>query len=299
MKTFATAYLIRLRGLGLLLALLGAAAAGVSGCSKNDAAPAADQDAVATIKVGTSATLGSYLTDANGNALYFFARDVDGSNTCTSATCQPQWPVYYEPNLKVPHALRAEDFGTKTTADGRTQTTYKGWPLYYYAPLSNGTNTREAAGLTSGNGVGSVWHVVHPNYSVVLASKLVEDKTTHVISNKTYLTDGIGRTLYFFAKDDSSPATQATNCTGNCATVWPAMYLGTPTVPSTLHGSDFATIAREPTTTSGAYGGTTFRTQLTYKGHPLYYYAGDNATRGHVEGHNLLESGDVWTVATP
>ena len=255
---------------------------------------------MATVKVGTSATLGPYLTDAAGNALYFSARDVDGANTCTSAACRPMWPVYYNAALKVPKSLRAEDFATQTTADGRPQTTYKGWPLYYYAPPANGANTREAPGLTGGNGVAGIWHVLNPNYGVVLASKLVEDQTTHVVAAKTYLVDARGRTLYVFAKDNASPATQATNCTGGCAAVWPALYLSAPALPSTLRPADFGALTREQAPITGPYGTTTStREQLTYKGRPLYYYAGDNAARGRAEGHHFFESGDYWYVAAP
>jgi predicted lipoprotein with Yx(FWY)xxD motif len=296
----APSFLTRVWFIGLCLALAASLSAGLVACKK-ESTPEVDQDAVATVKLANSATLGTYLTDANGNTLYFLARDIDGANTCTSATCMPLWPVYYEANLKVPKALNAADFATKTTADGRQQTTYKGWPLYYYAPATNGVFTREAPGATGGNGVGSIWHVMHPSYGVALASKNVEDKTTHVVATRTYLVDGQGRTLYFFAKDTNAPpATQATNCTGGCAAIWPAVYQSTPAVPSTLKSGDFGTITREPSTNSGPYGTTTAtREQLTYKGRPLYYYAGDAATRGKVEGHDLDDSGDKWFAAAP
>ncbi|GAB3665955.1 SCO0930 family lipoprotein [Hymenobacter agri] len=267
-------------------------------CKKDSTTPAEDPDAVANVKLATSPTLGSYLTDVNGNTLYVFARDVDGTNACTSATCMPLWPVYYEANIKVPKALNAADFATKTTADGRPQTTYKGWPLYYYAPAANGVYTREAPGQTGGNGIGTVWHVLNPGYNVLLASKSVEDKATHVVATKSFLVDGVGRTLYYFAKDNTSPSTQPTNCTGGCAAIWPALYLSSAVAPSSLKSSDFGTITRE-TSTGGAYGGTSTTQQLTYKGHPLYYYAGDAATRGKVEGHDLNDSGDFWYVAAP
>ncbi|UOQ96516.1 hypothetical protein MUN81_14855 [Hymenobacter sp. 5317J-9] len=296
----AHSFLGRFRLVAFWLALLASLGAGVAGCKK-DSTPEIDQDAVANVKLANSATLGTYLTDADGNTLYFFARDVDGTNACTSATCMPLWPVYYQADIKVPRALNAADFSTKTTTDGRPQTTYKGWPLYYYAPAVGGVNTREAPGTTGGNGIGGIWHVVSPNYGVTLASKNVEDKTTHVVASRTYLVDGLGRTLYFFAKDNgATPATQATNCTGNCAAIWPAVYKSAPLVPSTLRASDFGTITREPSTTTGPYGTTTStREQLTYKGRPLYYYAGDGATRGKVEGHNLDDSGDKWFAAAP
>ena len=300
MIQFSNHRLLRFWSVGLGLALLTLLAFGISSCKKDFTTPGDDQDAVANVKVATSATLGTYLTDASGNTLYFFARDVDGTNACTSPGCLPMWPVYYEAAIKVPKALNAQDFATKTTADGRSQTTYKGWPLYYFAPPANGVNTREPAGQTGGNASGSVWHVVNPAYGVVLANKSIEDKTTQTVSTKTYLTDDKGRTLYFFAKDNSSPATQPTNCTGGCAAIWPALYLSAPVVPSSLRASDFGSITRDPSTTTGAYGTTTSsREQLTYKGHPLYYYSGDNATRGHVEGHNFNNSGDLWFVATP
>ena len=295
-----TSFLMRFWFLGLVWVFLGSVGMGVLSCKKDSAAPAEDPDAVANVKLATSGTLGTYLTDASGNTLYFFARDVEGANNCTSATCLPMWPVYYEANVKVPKALKAEDFATKTTADGRQQTTYKGWPLYYYAPPTAGVYTREAAGQTGGNAIGGIWHVVNPSYGVVLASKSVEDKTSHAMTTKTYLTDALGRTLYVFAKDNSSPTTQATNCTGGCAAIWPPVYLSSPTLPSTLLASNFATITREPSTTTGPYGTTSStREQLTYKGRPLYYYAGDKATRGRVEGHNLDDSGDKWFVAAP
>lgn len=297
----ATSHLLRLWSLGLVLAFLGLLSFGVVSCKKDSNPPEEDQDAVANVKLATSAMLGNYLTDANGNTLYFFARDVDGANTCTSATCNPLWPVYYEANVKVPKALKAEDFATKTTTDGRQQTTYKGWPLYYYAPAAAGVFTREAPGATGGNGIGSVWHVVNPGYGVVLASKTVEDKTSHVMASRTYLVDAKGRTLYFFAKDNNAtPTVQATTCTGGCAAIWPAVYLSAPVVPSSLKASDFGTITREPSTTTGPYGTTTStREQLTYKGRPLYYFAADGATRGKVEGHNLDDSGDKWFAAAP
>jgi predicted lipoprotein with Yx(FWY)xxD motif len=291
---------LRLWSVCLGMALLCLLSLLVLGCKKESSATPDDPDAVANVKVATSATLGNYLADAAGSTLYIFARDIDGANSCTSAACSPQWPVYYEATVKVPKGLNAADFATKSTADGRPQTTYKGWPLYYYAPASSGVNTREASGLTGGNAIGGIWHVLNPAYNVLLASKNVEDKATHVMSSKTFLVDGQGRTLYYFGRDNSSPNTQATNCTGGCATTWPALYLSTAVVPSSLRVSDFATITRDPSTATGPYGNTTStREQLTYKGHPLYYYTGDNSTRGHAEGHDFDDSGDKWYVATP
>ena len=45
------------------------------------------------IKLATSTTLGSYLTDAKGNTLYFFANDANGANNCPGS-CTTAWPNF-------------------------------------------------------------------------------------------------------------------------------------------------------------------------------------------------------------
>ena len=53
-------------------------------------------------------------------------------------------------------AAAQEDFGTITREDGEKQTTFRGYPLYYWVN-DNG------AGDTTGNGVKGVWFVVNPD----------------------------------------------------------------------------------------------------------------------------------------
>lgn len=89
------------------------------------------------------------------------------------------------------------------------------------------------------------------------------------------LVDGAGTTLYLFATDPPDTAT----CTGGCAGTWPAMPAS-----DDLHVGDgldddlFTTIAGE----SGP--------QLSFNGHPLYYYAGDSSP-GDTNGQGV---GGVW-----
>ena len=98
------------------------------------------------------------------------------------------------------------------------------------------------------------------------------------------LADSQGRSLYLFEKDTGSKST----CYGACATAWP---------PFTTSGT--------PTAGSGAKAsliGTTTRTdgedEITYNGHPLYYYAGDSKA-GDTNGQDLNQFGASWYVVSP
>ena len=89
------------------------------------------------------------------------------------------------------------------------------------------------------------------------------------------LADAKGFTLYWYAKDTAMTSA----CTGSCATAWPPVT----GMPAAAMGfrlvGKFGTIKRA----NGVL-------QATYKGHPLYTYAGDSAP-GQVKGNGL---GGVW-----
>jgi predicted lipoprotein with Yx(FWY)xxD motif len=92
-----------------------------------------------------------------------------------------------------------------------------------------------------------------------------------------FLTGEDGKTLYLFTPDTTS----ASNCTDKCAASWPPFTLD---AGETVKGGDgvtgtFATIARADGTS-----------QVTYAGHPLYYFGGDKAT-GDTNGEGL---NDKW-----
>ncbi len=275
-------FLARLPALALASLLLSTLL--LSSCKKDETAAAP----APAVQLHSDATLGSFLTDSQGNTLYYFTLDVTGSNNCGTAACDSEWPVFYAPTMSVGAGLNAADFTTGKTAGGLPQTFYKGWPLYYYATPDNGQSVREKPGQTLGEGLNSAWYVVRPDYSVMLAMNGVLNKTTNQATFKSYLIDPQGRTLYTYHGDVAHPTTQATNCTGGCATAWPIFYQAAIKVPSGLKASDFGTLTRS----DGPNGST--RLQTTYKGQPLYYDALDNAVRGKAEG----EAGD-WAVAMP
>jgi predicted lipoprotein with Yx(FWY)xxD motif len=78
-------------------------------------------------------------------------------------------------------------------------------------------------------------------------------------SKGQFLTTADGKTLYTFDSDTNGTS----NCTGNCATIWPP-YLAPNSAQSSLP-LDVSTISR-------ADGGPF---QYTYKGKPLYLYSKD------------------------
>jgi predicted lipoprotein with Yx(FWY)xxD motif len=85
------------------------------------------------------------------------------------------------------------------------------------------------------------------------------------------LADAKGFALYWYAKD----TTMTSACTGSCATAWPPVT-GQPGAAMGVHlVGKFGTIKRA----NGAL-------QATYKGHPLYTYAGDSAP-GQTKGNGL------------
>jgi predicted lipoprotein with Yx(FWY)xxD motif len=100
------------------------------------------------------------------------------------------------------------------------------------------------------------------------------------------LVDGQGRTLYLFEADKAGKST----CNGACASAWPP-YLssGTPQAGTGVTGALLGTSVR-----SDDSGGT----QVTYHGHPLYYYAGDNQP-GDTAGEGLNQFGAKWYALAP
>jgi predicted lipoprotein with Yx(FWY)xxD motif len=225
---------------------------------------AAGAAAAESVQVRTSPSGVSYLTDDHGMTLYYFTKDADGQSACYGG-CAKAWPVFYAADLTAASPLSTSDFGTITRTDGSKQTTYNGWPLYYWFK-------DKVAGDMTGEGVQKVWYILTvPAYTVMIA-------TNKTLGN--YLVDGRGNALYWFAKDSRDTSA----CTGNCIKAWPAFTVDSFVVPSALKASDFSTITR----TDGA-------SQATYKGYPLYYWVKDKQ-RGDVTGQNVNK---VWFVVDP
>lgn len=98
-----------------------------------------------------------HLVDESGMALYYFINDVPGNGISTCyGSCSLNWPPFYYSYVTVPDNLNANDFRTIRREDGKMQTTYKNWPIYYYSGDQN-------AGDTNGDGKDGLWVVINPN----------------------------------------------------------------------------------------------------------------------------------------
>jgi predicted lipoprotein with Yx(FWY)xxD motif len=96
------------------------------------------------------------------------------------------------------------------------------------------------------------------------------------------LVDANGRSLYLFEADKHNVSTLS--AAGR--SVWPPF---TAAGKVTVEGG--AQTGKLGTTSSG------FK-QVTYNGHPLYYYVGDHGP-GSTKGQNLKEFGALWFVLSP
>ncbi|RJQ80140.1 MAG: hypothetical protein C4519_10360 [Desulfobacteraceae bacterium] len=106
------------------------------------------------VKLSMKEGMGSYLTDAKGMTLYWFTKDTQGMSNCNEG-CLDKWPIYYNETIAATGGLNSSDFSTITRADGKKQTAFRGWPLYYFV-------MDKAAGDTTGQGVREVWYVIDP-----------------------------------------------------------------------------------------------------------------------------------------
>lgn len=93
-----------------------------------------------------------------------------------------------------------------------------------------------------------------------------------------------GRTLYLFERDRGTAST----CTGACASLWPPLTTSGPPTATGLARAHLLGTTRRPDGTA----------QVTYAGHPLYYFAGDHAA-GDVIGEGLKNFGAGWYVLAP
>jgi predicted lipoprotein with Yx(FWY)xxD motif len=129
-----------------------------SGSSSSSSAPAAVATPSGTgIKTMTT-TGGTVLATAQGFTLYWFVPDTSSKSVC-NGSCATFWPPVIGTPTAASGTTLTGKWGTIKRADGQTQSTYNGHPLYTFKADS-------AAGIDSGNGVnasGGLWWAMTPS----------------------------------------------------------------------------------------------------------------------------------------
>jgi predicted lipoprotein with Yx(FWY)xxD motif len=120
-----------------------------------------------------------------------------------------------------------------------------------------------------------------PSASAQAAATVI--KTTSG-SAGAFLTNGSGRAVYLWDKDTMN----SSMCSGACAGAWPPVIAnGSVTASGGATSTDLGTITRSDGTK-----------QVTYDGHPLYYFAGDTGS-GQTSGQGSDSFGAKWWLVAP
>ena len=142
-----------LAAVALVTAACGSSSTGGSSSSGGSSSPAASAAANSSGTALRTTTIGGVkvVTNAKGFTLYWFVPDTSTKSNCNGG-CATIWPP-----VKGPATAGSGVTGTLATikrADGSTQATYNGHPLYTYAADT-------APGQAMGNNLnvsGGVWH---------------------------------------------------------------------------------------------------------------------------------------------
>lgn len=107
---------------------------------------------------------------------------------------------------------------------------------------------------------------------------------SHHGSAAPFLTNSSGRAVYLWAADSMNKSM----CSGACAEAWPPVTSkGQVTAANGAKAADLGTITRSDGTK-----------QVTYLGHPLYYFAGDSGP-GQTNGQGSDSFGAKWWLVAP
>jgi predicted lipoprotein with Yx(FWY)xxD motif len=148
---------MNMRGITLFAAsaviMLAMAACSKTSSSTSAAGGGSSTTGASTVQVGTTTALGQVLTNSSGRTLYLFEQDSGTTSACTG-TCAATWPALTVTGQPTgASGVTASMLGTAMRADGTTQVTYNGHPLYVYSGDS-------ASGQTNGEGISGVWFAI-------------------------------------------------------------------------------------------------------------------------------------------
>jgi predicted lipoprotein with Yx(FWY)xxD motif len=131
------------------------------GCGKAHATRESEATSAPAQRLSSASarSVGRYVTDAKGRAVYMFVIDSKNFSACTDA-CAGAWPPLSPASAPGGDAtVQAEMIGRITRSDGRAQVTYNELPIYYYLD-------DEQPGDIKGQGkneFGGLWYLVSPD----------------------------------------------------------------------------------------------------------------------------------------
>lgn len=203
--------------------------------------------------MGVPPTMTVY-ADAAGKTLYTFDKDtVPGKSACVGE-CVAAWP----PLQVSPQAQPMGDWSVITRDDGTLQWALKGKPLYTFAKDEN-------AGEAKGANAADLWRTAV--FKPIDGASFPEGIAAEELVNAPGWALVNARRMTLYARDGDTGAGKTT-CAATCLETW--MPLAAAEVANTM--GDFAPLSRA----DGVR-------QWTYRGRPLYFYAGD-AEPGDVTG---------------
>ncbi|MEI8187116.1 MAG: hypothetical protein WCG19_10505 [Chlorobiaceae bacterium] len=100
-------------------------------------------------------SIGSYLADANGKALYWTKKDSPGKSNVSGEMLENWAPFFCGAVLSAAPEMNAKDFGTIVRNDGKKQNTFRGYPIYYFTMDQQAEDTK-------GQNVNKTWQVIKP-----------------------------------------------------------------------------------------------------------------------------------------
>ncbi len=156
--------------------------------------------------------------------------------------------------------------GSSGGSSSSSKTEASGYPATSAATTSTGAAATSTSAASSGAGTATVITTEHTPLGTVLAAG-----PKHL-------------TVYLFAADTGSTST----CSGACAQVWPPVTTtGAPKAEGEAVAGDLGTTSRA--------GGVK---EVTYKGHPLYWYVSDSKA-GETTGQGVQSFGAAWWALSP
>jgi predicted lipoprotein with Yx(FWY)xxD motif len=162
-----------------------------------------------------------------------------------------------------------------------------GMSLLKRVPMAAKLGVPVAAGLLAaacGTAAGSTAAGSAPAGTPASGSAMATVIESHAGSSGSFLTNGSGRAVYLWAADSMNKSA----CSGACAGAWPPVTTtGKVTVADGAKAADLGTITRS----DGSK-------QVTYSGHPLYYFAGDSGP-GQTNGQGSDSFGAKWWLVAP